>query len=184
MIKIIIPLILSLLICGKAYTQEGFDGIRCGSNIPEVLIGKHLSNERVIVTESHHKNIGLKDLGGSEISDSLFLESWLICGNEYLLIVNTRNDVVRDVLPFPSHSKIFPEFIGECQINGQKDPEEIIAVLDNEAGQKAANTLQGKILFVARVAWKINEKYAKFVKIPTEGLRCPREGIITADGGY
>jgi hypothetical protein len=184
MIKILSPMILILLFCGKVYAQDGFEGIRCGSSIPAALIGKHVTNERVVVAEGKHKNIGLIDLGGEEISDRLFLEFWLICGNEYLLIVNTRSDIVRDVLLFPAHSKISPEFIGECQINGQKNSDDIVAILDNEAGLNAAITLQDKTLLMAKVAWKINEKTAKFVKLPTVGLRCPREGITTADGGY
>ena len=38
-------------------------------------------------------------------------------------------------------------------------------------------------LLPAKVAWKIDEKTKKFVSLPTKGLRCPRNGIITADGG-
>jgi hypothetical protein len=34
-----------------------------------------MSNERVVVVEGRHKELGLKDLGGSEISDRLFLGS-------------------------------------------------------------------------------------------------------------
>jgi len=33
------------------------------------------------------------------------------------------------------------------------------------------------------IAWKIDDKQMKFVKLETEGLRCSRDGIITADGG-
>ena len=32
-------------------------------------------------------------------------------------------------------------------------------------------------------AWKIDQQHAKFVKIPTDGLLCPRSGIYTVDGG-
>jgi hypothetical protein len=32
-------------------------------------------------------------------------------------------------------------------------------------------------------AWKIDEKQKKFVELKTDGLRCSRDGIITADGG-
>jgi hypothetical protein len=32
-------------------------------------------------------------------------------------------------------------------------------------------------------AWKIDEKQMKFVELETEGLRCSRSGLITADGG-
>jgi hypothetical protein len=34
------------------------------------------------------------------------------------------------------------------------------------------------------IAWKIDDKQNKFVKLQTEGLRCSRDGIITADGGH
>jgi len=47
-------------------------------------------------------------------------------------------------------------------------------VVKNEAG---VETLP------AVVAWKIDEKQMKFVKLETEGLRCSRDGISTADGG-
>jgi hypothetical protein len=33
-------------------------------------------------------------------------------------------------------------------------------------------------------AWKIDEKQMKFIELKPEGLRCPRDGIITADGGF
>jgi hypothetical protein len=35
----------------------------------------------------------------------------------------------------------------------------------------------------AVIAWKIDEKQVKFVKLDVEGLRCSRDGLITADGG-
>jgi hypothetical protein len=41
----------------------------------------------------------------------------------------------------------------------------------------------GVQILPAVIAWKIDEKQVKFVKLETEGLRCSRDGIITADGG-
>jgi hypothetical protein len=35
----------------------------------------------------------------------------------------------------------------------------------------------------AAIAWKIDDKQKKFVELKPEGLRCSRDGIITADGG-
>jgi hypothetical protein len=63
------------LCCGTAYALDGFETVRCGTDIPKSLIGKRMSNERVVVVEGRHKELGLKDLGGSEISDRLFLGS-------------------------------------------------------------------------------------------------------------
>jgi hypothetical protein len=47
-------------------------------------------------------------------------------------------------------------------------------VLKNEDGVK---------MLSAVIAWKIDDKQMKFVKLQTEGLRCSRDGIITIDGG-
>jgi hypothetical protein len=131
-----------------------------------------MSNEKVVALEERHKDLGLKDLGGTEISDRLFLISWRICGDEYVLLED--QDVVRDVLKSPKHSKESPQFIGSCQLNGHDAPGTAIGVLKNEEG---VETLP------AVIAWTIDEKQKKFVKLETEGLRCSRNGIITADGG-
>jgi len=169
----ILPLTLLLFCSGAIGPQDGFDSIRCGSDIPKALIGRRTSNERVVAIENRHKNLGLKDLGATEISDRLFSISWMICGDEYMLLEDGHS-VVRDVLKFPEHSKKSPEFIGACQINGTRTSETIVAILNNEEG--TAN-------LSAKAAWKIDEKRARFIKLSTEGLRCPRDGIITADGG-
>jgi hypothetical protein len=162
-----------LLFYGNASrASDGFSAVRCGSDIPKALVGRTMSNERVVVVEERHKNLGLEDLGGSEISERLFLASWRICGDEYALL--EEKDVVRDVIKFPPHSKDSPEFIGSCQINGNKKPGTIIAVLENRKGTEA---------LPATAAWKIDEAGAKFVKLPTDGLLCPRDGVVTADGG-
>jgi hypothetical protein len=131
-----------------------------------------MSNEKIVAIEERHKDLGLKDLGAQEISDRLFLITWRICGDEYVLLEN--KDVVRDVLKFPKHSKDSPQFIGSCQSNGQNVPGTAIGVLKNEHG---VETLP------AVTAWKIDDKQMKFVELQTEGLRCSRDGIITADGG-
>jgi hypothetical protein len=42
--------------------------------------------------------------------------------------------------------------------------------LSNEAGVE---------MLLAVIAWKIDEKQKKFVKLQPEGLRCSRDGITT-----
>ena len=64
--------------------------------------------------------------------------------------------------------------LGSCQLNGHDVPGFAIGVLKNEAGVE---------MLPAVSAWKIDEKQMKFVKLETEGLRCSRDGISTADGG-
>ena len=132
-----------------------------------------MSNERIVVLEERHKDLGLKDLGALEISDRLTVISWRICGEEYALLED--KDVVRDVLKFPKHSKDSPQFIGSCQLNGHDLPGTAIGVLKNERGVE---------ILPAVTAWKINDKQMKFIQLQTEGLRCSRDGIITADGGH
>jgi hypothetical protein len=53
-------------------------------------------------------------------------------------------------------------------------PDTIIAVLQNRGGAEA---------LPAKAAWKIDVTATKFVELPAEGLRCPREGVIGSDGG-
>jgi hypothetical protein len=168
----ILTVVLPLFCASSVCYADGFDSVRCGSDVQKALLGRKMSNEKTVVLEERHKDLGLKDLGGTEVTDTLFLISWRICGEEYVLLEN--KDVVRDVLKFPKHSKDSPEFVGSCQLNGHDVPGTAIGVLKNENG---VETLP------AVIAWKIDDKQMKIVTLPTEGLRCSRDGIITSDGG-
>ena len=150
-----------------------FSKVQCGTDIPKALIGGVMGNESSSSIEAKHKALGLKDLGGSELAGDLFLGSWRICGKEYMLVTDKKS-VVRDVLQFPEHSKASPEFIGSCRVNGKKLPDDIVAVLNNQAGSENLS---------AKFAWKVDRRTAKFVKLDVEGMQCPRSGIITEDGG-
>lgn len=162
------------LVCsGAAGAADGFGSVRCGADIPKALIGQTMSDERVVVIEGRHKDLGLEDLGGSEISDRLFLISWRICGDEYALLEDKNR--VRDVLRVPRHSKASPAFIGSCQIHGKESPDTVIAVLKDDPGAERLSAV---------AAWKIDEKAASFIKLEAEELRCPRDGVITSDGGH
>jgi hypothetical protein len=174
--KGIVPLsilVLALFLGSTNCDADSFDSVRCGSDVRKALLGRTMPNEKVVVIEERYKELGLKDLGGTEISDRLFLISWRICGDEYVLLED--QGVVRDVLKFPKHSKDSPQFIGSCQSNGHDVPGTAIGVLKNEN--------DGEIL-PAAIAWKIDDKQTKFLELQTEGLRCSRDGIITADGGH
>ncbi len=162
-----------LLASMDAHALDGFEKVQCGSDVPKALIGQRTSDEPVAAIEGRHVALSLKNLGGSEISDRLFSASWTICGSEFALLLDDHS-VVRDALQFPPHSKSSPGFMGPCQVGGRKGPATIIAVLKNEPGME---------LLAAEAAWKIDEKSAKFVKMSTEGLHCPRDGIFSVDGG-
>ena len=162
------------LFCGNNLcAADAFDSVRCGSDVGKALLGRKMPNENIVVLEERYKDLGLKDLGASEISGRLTVISWRICGEEYVLLED--KDAVRDVLKFPKHSKDSPAFIGSCQLSGQDLPGTAIGVLKNEHGVK---------ILPAMRAWKIDEQQMKFVELKPEGLRCSRDGIITADGGF
>jgi len=156
-----------------AHAHDGFEKVQCAADIPKALIGQRLSDDSVAEIESRHGVLGLKNLGGYEVSDGLFSAAWLICGKEYQLILNDRS-VVRDALKFPPHSKTTPGFVGSCEVKAKKIPGTVVAVLNEEAGKDSLG---------AQAAWRIDEKTAKFVKLSIKDLRCARDGIITADGG-
>jgi hypothetical protein len=158
---------------GHVALADEFQKVKCGADVPNAMIGQRSQNERVVVTEKKHEALGLKHLGADEISDGLSSINWLICGAEYNTLVDRRG-FVGDVIPVPPHSRQSPAFSGICQVKGKDLPDIIFAILD---GAKA------KARMPAVAAWKIDQKSAKFIKAPTEGLLCPRSGIYTVDGG-
>jgi hypothetical protein len=174
---------LAALVGGAAHAQDGFEAVRCGGDIRSALLGKQMGNEPAAQIEQRHANLGLKDLGGDEISDNLNSTSWRICAKEYVVVSDQRG-VVRDVLLFPPHSRVAPQFSGTCQANGKKTSGAMIGVLDDHGANGASHySPQDETLLPATAAWKIDEKTGTFVPYPTTGLSCPRSAIITLDGG-
>src|SRR5689334_16336204 len=93
---LILMLVFSLLGSRTVCNADGFDSVRCGSDVRKALIGRKMPNEKIAVLEEKHKDLGLKDFGASEISDQLSVISWRICGEEYALLED--KDTVKDVL--------------------------------------------------------------------------------------
>jgi len=169
-----IVVLLSMVACTQAWAADEFDGLKCGGDIPKAMIGKQSPDERVEVTERRHGNLGLKDIGGYEISDRLFLVSWRICGSEYAELVHTQKKLVLDVLPVPAHSLRSPKSL-MCQVDGNKLKGAVIAILVNSQGQKPKGYFD-EIMLPARVAWKIDETHGRFAPMPTKGLSCAFSG--------
>jgi len=167
-------LLASMWLAGaQAATADEFKNVKCGADIPKALIGQRSSNEKIVKTEAKYRALGLKHLGADEISDRLSSINYLICGAEFVLLVD-RPGLVRDVIAFPPHSRKSPAFSGTCQAGGRDLPDVFIGVLNGEAAGEALPVLS---------AWKIDQRNAKFVKAATDGLRCPRDTIYTVDGG-
>jgi len=76
----ILMLILPLFCGSNIYGADGFESVRCGSDVRKALVGRKMSSEPVVVLEARHKDLQLKDLGAEEISDRLNLIFWRICG--------------------------------------------------------------------------------------------------------
>jgi hypothetical protein len=170
---------------GAAQAKDGFESVQCTSDVRSALIGKKMNDDSIVQLEQRNARIGLKGLGGDEVSDDLNSVSWKICGKEYFVVVGTDN-IVRDVLAFPAHSRRAPQFTSAgCQVNGKPDSRMIVGVLDNAATPKEAAhvTTPDKTLLPATAAWRIDEKTGKLSAVPVAGLKCPRSDIITADGG-
>jgi hypothetical protein len=137
--------------------------------VPAALMVKHMPNERLMATEARHVDIALHDLGGDEITDDLNSVTWSICGKEYMVLVDNK-DMVRDVRPFPAHSKATPAFSGFCSRNGHDFADPMVGILDN------SNTTAASL--PAKAAWRNDTHKARFVYEPVAGLMCPRSGVI------
>jgi hypothetical protein len=161
-------LVLSLVCCSHVYARDGFENVHCGADIAKALAGQHASNERVVVIEGRHKDLNLKDLGASDYGTFSSI-SWMICGEEYMVLEENRGNIVRDAILIPSHSKETPQFEGSCKQNGKPLPGSVVGLLRDENGKDELQAI---------AAWHVNEKSIKFVKLPVDGLLCSRDGII------
>ncbi len=169
--KKIFAVCLFFLGAGVAWAGDEFSSVRCGGDIPRALLGKTVKGEKVRVTEGRHKDIGLEHLGIDELPTDSYLSTWRICGKEYFLLVDGR-DVIRDVLLFPGHDTNSPAFGGYCLIDDKEVPDYIYGVLEKKAGMET---------YSVKAAWKVDEKYRKFVSMPVDGMHCPSDNIFSVD---
>jgi hypothetical protein len=165
--KIVGALTLALAGSSHAYGRDGFDKVRCNGDIAKALVGQRGANEPVQTIESRHKDLLLKDLGADDYG-SFSSIAWLICDKEVLILQDNRTNAFRDVLQNPLHSKDNPEFQGTSRLQGKLMPESVFAILRDQSGKDE---------LPIEAAWKIDEKTVKFVKIPTDDMLCPRDGI-------
>lgn len=144
----------------------GFAGLQCGANIPKLLIGRTMPNDRVVVTERRYRNLGLKDLGATELDAGYNAIWWSICGAQ-LVELEDSHSVVRDVLSFDSLPRKALLFEGGCTVHHQTLRNEVIAVLTDQAGHA---------MLAATKAWTIDVAKGRFMPQGTAALLCPRSG--------
>ena len=162
---------------------DAFSRVRCDGDVVRALVGGRMPDERVAVLEAAHADIRLKDVGGSDVDDDLFLGGWEICGKEYEVLV--RRNRVEDVLELPAHSRRRPAFLGSCAKRDER-LEHVLAVLDNPAPRAEGQpryAVDDTTSLAAIAAWRIDTRTRRLQSLSTDGLRCPRGGIFTRDGG-
>jgi hypothetical protein len=164
-------LLLLLAFAPACRADDGFGGVTCAGDVPKALIGKKLSNESDSTVENRHKNLALKDLGGDEITDAVFLSTWTICGSDYMLTL--KRGVVSDVLKLPAHSGTEKAVDGDCTKGKTPVPGVLVGILVDKPGSDALS---------AKTAWKLDDKTGKFTSIPADGLTCARHDILFPDG--
>lgn len=144
--------------------EKGFAGLQCGADIPKLLVGRTMPNERVVVIESRYKNLGLRDLGATELDAGSNAIWWVMCGTE-LVELEDSHSVVKDVLSFkslPDHALLFE---GSCTVNNTPIQGEVVAILVDQSGHT---------MLPATAAWMINESKERFIPLSTAMLLCPR----------
>jgi hypothetical protein len=167
--------ILLLIGCcvAQASAKDGFERVSCNADIAKALIGQRATNERIVVIEARHKDLGLKELGSNESSDNLTTIAWIICGKEFVLLEDNGDpgtifDAVE--VPTPSADDVF---IGPCELKGKEMKDSVVAVLRWPAGSNPLKLRQPENQKVpASAAWRIDEAARKFVKMPADGLIC------------
>ena len=177
-----------LLLAGARYgaAHDAFDAVKCDGDVAKALVGGKVANARIAEIEKAHAAIGLKNEGGDEITDSVTMQAWTICGRSYHLL--ERDGVIRDVL-HAEHSARSPAYLGPCEASGSTTPYLVFAILDAPASADAKDAKPAhaspsdKTALKASAAWRIDESAVRFVPVETQGLTCPRSGISTADGG-
>jgi hypothetical protein len=162
---------------------DAFSKVHCGADVAKALVGGTMPNKPSGSLVAAHADIKLADVGGSEIADDLFLGGWQMCGHEYQLLLH--RDRIDDALQFPSHSRRQPAFLGACSLNGRR-VDHVLAVLDNPAPRakgQPSYAPDDTASLAAVAAWRIDAGNRRMSSMPPGGLRCPRGGIFTVDGG-
>ena len=168
----------------SANIRDPFSMVRCGSSIAKALVGRPFPNGSSKAIESAHTDIGLQDVGGSIVNDSLFLGGWSMCGREYNLLIS--HGKITAVLAFPTHSRRHPGIFGTCTVRGKALKDGVLAVLDNPAPRAEGQppySPEDTTSLSATAAWRLDKKNRQFRELPATTVRCPRGQIFTIDGG-
>ena len=156
-------LFLAALACGSAHAaSKSFDGLACSADIEKALVGRTMSDEPVAKLEARYKSLALKDLGGYEVTDDLFLGFWQVCGDEFAIL--QAGAQVKAALRMGKHGAGHDAVI--CHPTDKTKTGVYVAI-------PSAN--RGKTGIVSDRAWRVDEKSAAFVPATGGPLECPPE---------
>ncbi len=156
---------------GPARAADVFDAVRCGGDIPGVLVGKTIPNTPIGRLEARHAGIDIEVIGSFGLDNGFSITSFRICGTHYALLVDRR---IRDAVALPPLSWTKPDLIGTCVRQGKPLPGTVMAILDNPQGLRKTGTPRDQSTFLpASRAWMIDEARAKFVALDVDGVTCP-----------
>lgn len=133
---------------------DGFDKVKCGSEVPKALTGQLMKNETVAAIENRHKDLGLQHMGADELAVNFNAVYWMICGKRYVVLMD--GDRVRDAMQLSEPSDGASEYTGRCKVNNKEMLEMVFAILDKKT---------------VKDAWEMNRKTG-FVKLSTKGIQC------------
>jgi hypothetical protein len=154
--------------------SDAFGNLSCGPAIEASLISRTMPPGSNSSMEFKFKSIGLRILGSTQLSEDLYSQSFIVCGREFMIIVNNKHRIL-DAISIPNHSREAPESIGRCEANGKTTKYEIVAVLDNSDPSQS--------MLPAKFARVIDLDRGHFQGVSLDNLKCSRDGIFTADGG-
>ena len=145
-----------------APAPKSFDGLACPMDLEKALVGRDMPNEPVAKTEARNKGLDLKNLGGYEITDELFLAFWRVCGDEFALL--QQGDRIKAALKLGKHGEG-----SEAMICHPKDASK------NDVYVAAPGAKKTKAGITADRAWRIDAKSASFAPLVTGPLECAPE---------
>jgi hypothetical protein len=165
MTNTLLSLIISL---ASIVAADEFTGLKCGDNIAQKLIGRKSKNERVVVIEERHKDLGLKDLGASMGDDeSISYITWQICDSRYAFIM--KDGRIKDVYKFPATDSGNLEFMGPCKVGVETTPEYYVGILQGSGSDS---------LLTPIALSKISEQTLKFEPESPNKFKCYRANEI------
>ena len=161
MIRKLVPLVLVFALQPAALAKKDFDGVKCGTDIAQSLIGRKMTDRKVSELENAYKPLHLRDLGADVLKNGFHTIIWQICGELFLLF--GKGTHVLDAVRLPPVSDKEAPVVVSCTRDG-KSVDDVLPVLRSTAAAGEPNVMQ---------AWQVDYKKQKLVTLMPAGVVCP-----------